>query len=542
MKSIKQKLIKVFKSLSFLIKITLLKHQNKTNLIFMKSTKLRLIKIFKSLSFLIKMTLLKHPNKTNNIFINKYKFKISNFNKYLITIISTLFIYLFYLSFPNVYDKAWVQSEIEKKLIKEFKINFSISPAISYEILPSPHFTIRDVKIFDDNSEKPKELSQIKELKVFIFQNNLFIKENLEIKKVSVNNANFSVQQSDFKFIDNFLNQKFSQKEIKIKKSNLFFKDSFGETVFIIKLFKGNLFFDDLNKVNQILFKGEIFKIPLIYQFNKDIIKQKNNTVINSKGHKLKFENESTKVGKIVNGLNELTIKNLKLISEYKLENNIFSFQNKKKDSINYNILYNGIIKQKPFDLALDIDLEKIRLKKIFDKQIFLYEFLKSGLLFNENLSLNASVKSHKILDNKFFDSLKINFNIKNGKINIDKSYFLSNKIGLLKLDNSRIFLQDDELKFIGDFYFDMNNIKNFFIFFQTPKKIRKPIKSIFFNLGFNFVDNKLIFENFKIDGIQVDEKMSTFLKNFNNESEGISNIFELKKLVNKFLAIYYDG
>ena len=266
----------------------------------MKSIKQKLIKVFKSLSFLIKMTLLKHPNKTNNIFAHKYKFKISNFNKYLITLISALFIYLFYLSFPNVYDKAWVQNEIEKKLIQEFKINFSISPAISYEILPSPHFTIRDVKIFDDNSEKPKELSQIKELKVFIFQNNFFIKDNLEIKKVSVNNANFSVQQSDFKFIDNFLNQKFSQKEIKIKKSNLFFKDNFGETVFIIKLFNGNLFFDDLNKVNQILFKGEIFKIPLIYKFNKDIIKQKNNTTVSSKSYKLKFENESTKIGKLL--------------------------------------------------------------------------------------------------------------------------------------------------------------------------------------------------------------------------------------------------
>ena len=182
--------------------------------------------------------------------------------------------YLFYLSLPTIYNKAWVQSEVEKKLVQEFKVNFSISPEISYEILPAPHFSIRDVKIFDDNSEKPKEISQIKELKVFIFQNNFFYKENLEIKKVLINDANFSVQKSDFKFINNFLNKKFSKKEINIKKSNLFFKDDFGETVFIVKLSKGNLFFDDLNLANEIFFKGEIFKIPLTFQFNKNIIKK----------------------------------------------------------------------------------------------------------------------------------------------------------------------------------------------------------------------------------------------------------------------------
>ena len=508
----------------------------------MKSIEQKLIKVFKSLIFLIKMTLLKHPNKTNNIFAHKYKFKISNFNKYLIALISTLFIYLFYLSLPNVYDKAWVQSEVEKKLIQEFKIDFSISPEITYEILPSPHFTIKDVKIFDDNFEKPKELSQIKELKVFIFQKNFFYKENLEIKKISINDANFSVQQSDSKFIDGFLNQKFSKKKIQIKKSNIFFKDNVGETIFIAKLSKGNLFFDDLNLVNQIFFKGEIFKIPLILEFNKDLIKKRNNTIISSKSHKLKFKNESTKKDKIIDGLNELTIKNLKLITEYKSENNIFSFQSKKKDLINYNILYNGIIKRNPFDLTLDINLEKIKFKKLFDKNIFLYEFLKSGLLFNENLSLNTSIKYENILNTKFFNSLKINFNVKNGKININKSYFLSDKIGLLKLDNSRIFLQNNDLKFISSFYFDMNNINNFFVFFQTQKKIRKPIKSIFFNLEFNFINNKLILDNFKIDGIPVNTEINNFFKNFNNEDEEISNIFELKKLVNKFLAIYYDG
>ena len=86
-------------------------------------------------------TILKVQNKTNN------NFKISNFNKLLITFISILFLYLFYLLTPTLYDKTWVQSNIESKLLNEFKVNLSASADISYRILPSPHFLIRDSKL-----------------------------------------------------------------------------------------------------------------------------------------------------------------------------------------------------------------------------------------------------------------------------------------------------------------------------------------------------------------------------------------------------------
>ena len=111
----------------------------------MENIKKKFYKFSKFFKYLIKKTLLKHPNKTNNIF-NKFRFnfksKVSNFNIYLISFISILFIYLFYLTIPALYNKSWVQNTIESKLLDEFKINFSISSEITYEILPSPHFTI----------------------------------------------------------------------------------------------------------------------------------------------------------------------------------------------------------------------------------------------------------------------------------------------------------------------------------------------------------------------------------------------------------------
>ena len=64
--------------------------------------------IVKNFNNLIKKTIFKLENKTNN------KFQVSTFNKYVIAVISVLFIYIFYLSIPLLYDKNWVQNKFRK--------------------------------------------------------------------------------------------------------------------------------------------------------------------------------------------------------------------------------------------------------------------------------------------------------------------------------------------------------------------------------------------------------------------------------------------
>ena len=120
--------------------------------------------IVKKFNNLIKKTIFKVQNKTNN------KFRISSFNKYLITFISSLFFYLFYLLIPLLYEKDWVQNNIEHKIFSEFKINVSTSADISYRILPSPHFLIKNSKILMDSSVSQKPIAEVKNLKVFISQ------------------------------------------------------------------------------------------------------------------------------------------------------------------------------------------------------------------------------------------------------------------------------------------------------------------------------------------------------------------------------------
>ena len=121
----------------------------------------------------IEKTIFKVQNKTND------NFKVSNFNKYLIIFIGLLFIYLFYLLIPLVYEKNWLQTQIEKKLLNEFKLNLSTSSDISYLILPAPHFLVKDSKIMISDS-KNKSVADIKNLKIFINQKNFFNKKKVK--------------------------------------------------------------------------------------------------------------------------------------------------------------------------------------------------------------------------------------------------------------------------------------------------------------------------------------------------------------------------
>ena len=113
-------------------------------------------KIVKNFNNLVKNTIFKVQNKTKN------KFVISNFNKILITFISLLFLYIFYLLTPLLYDKNWLKNNIQTKLFSEFKIDLNSIDDISYRILPAPHFLIIDSKIILNSSKSKKTIGKIK--------------------------------------------------------------------------------------------------------------------------------------------------------------------------------------------------------------------------------------------------------------------------------------------------------------------------------------------------------------------------------------------
>ena len=72
------------------------------------------------------------------------------------------------------------------------------------------------MKIFNELDKSKKEITQIKKLKLFITQSNLFHKEKIKLKKIVIQDANFLIQKKDFSFLSNFFEGKFSKKPIYI--------------------------------------------------------------------------------------------------------------------------------------------------------------------------------------------------------------------------------------------------------------------------------------------------------------------------------------
>ena len=489
--------------------------------------------IVKKFNNLIKKTIFKVQNKTNT------KFEISSFNKYLITFISILFLYLFYLLMPVLYDKDWIRSNIESKILNEFKINISTSSDISYRILPAPHFLIKNSKILLSDTKNQKSIADVKDLKIFFSQKNFFNKEKITFKNLIIDKANFFILRSDIKKLSELSNNKFVKKKIKINNSNIFLKDNLDEIITIIKINKAVLFFDDKKKLNLFNLKGSTFGIPFIFDFmskNESVIKKQANIKIKSLNlnifNEFIYDQNNSHSGKNIISFPNNTIK-----TKYDVKEMLMTFVSDNSKFNDSKIKYSGELLINPFNLDLDINLGNYKISKLFNPNPILKEFIKSELLFNENLSLDLSIYAKTDAIKELFHTAEINFNIINSKINLDNTKFINDKIGLLEVDNSNLFVKNNKLILNTDILISIKDSERLFSILNTNKDSRKEIKNIFINLNYNFFSNQIKFNKIKIDQNDVSDQLLYKMEDFNDNN--FNNIVRSKQLINKILNIY---
>ena len=481
--------------------------------------------IVKNFNNLIKKTIFKLKNKTNN------KFHVSTFNKYAITVICILFAYIFYLLIPLLYDKNWVQNKIVSKLSTEFNISLSNSFDISYRILPKPHYLIRDSKT---------ALAEIKVLNVFISQNNLFNKDSIKINEVVIKEANFSLLKDNFKTLYENSENKFSKKKIKINNSNIFFKDNLNEVISIIKISNAFLFFDEKNLFNLFDLNGEVFNIPFELNYQNIINSQKK---IKIKAPDLKLEiinNFFKKDEDLINGINNISILNSSINTKYSIKNQILIFQSDGSKVSNSKINYNGQLAINPFDLNLKVNLDDYRISNLFKSNSIINEFIKSGLLFNENISVNTLVNIKSPKKSKIFNEAKIELRILNGKISFDNSVFINNNIGLIEVSKSDLFLENDKLILTANLSIDIKNTDKLYSFLNTNKRLRKNIKNIKLNIIYDFLSNEIVFKNIKVDDNEVSDQFMNIVEGFIDNNS--NNLTKSRKLLNELINLYVVG
>ena len=476
--------------------------------------------------------------------MKNFKFTISNFNKYLIVSISILFIYLFYLSIPTIYNKDLLQKELSKKIISNYNLNISLSSDINYLILPSPHFLIKNAKIFNNSSTIPEELGQIKKLKVFISKKSLMKQKHMRITKILIKDANFSISNDNLNFYYNYINNRLSENRIEIKNSNFFFKNNTDETVSILFVPNSNLFFDKEKKINKMSGNGEIFQVPISFKWKKEFNENKTkNFIFNIEPLSLHFENKSIVSEKNGDkGENIINLGNAKLITNYSFKENSILLDSINSKVFNNFIKYDGKINIKPFFINLNINIEKINLHKIIVKTPIIKEILFSKIIFDENLSAKIKLDS-KNIKNKLFDSMKLNLHIDGGSINLNESILLNEKIGKLNLKNSSFLFENDELIFNGYFNFKIKNQNEFYRTFVVPKRNRKLLENIDFSIEYNLLKNQLKIIDITLNNKTTDniDNIEEILQTYNTQDRmQITNWIDLKNFVNKIFDNYF--
>ena len=480
--------------------------------------------IVKNFNNLIKKTIFKVENKTND------KFHVSKFSKYLISAIVVLFIYIFYLSIPLLYDKNWIQNKIVTELGNEFNINLGNSFDFSYRILPKPHYLIRDSKT---------SLAEIKTLNVFISQNNFFNKDSIIINEVVIEEANFSLLSNDLKPFYKDSENKFSKKKIKINDSNIFFKNNLNEVISIIKISNAFLFFDEKNLFNLFDLKGEIFNIPFKLKYQNALNVQKK-IEINAPDLKLKVINDFFKKDENLSSvISNISILSSSINTKFNIKDQIAIFQSDGSRIYNSKIDYNGQLAINPFDLNLKINLYDYKISNLFTPNSIINEFIKSGLLFNENISVQTLVNIKSTKKDEIFNEAKLELRILNGKISFDKSVFINNNIGLMEISNSNLFLDNDKLFLSSNLSIDIKDIDKLYSFLNTSKNSRKNIRNIKLNIIYDFLSNQIELKNIKINDNDVSSQ-------FNNIAEGFidinsNNLTKSRKLLNELINLY-DG
>jgi len=481
----------------------------------------KIVKIFNNF---IKKTIFKVENKTND------KFHVSNFSKYIIAVIVVLFVYVFYLSIPLLYDKNWIQNKIVTKLGNEFNINLVNSFDFSYRILPKPHYLIKDTKT---------SLAEIKTLNVFISQNNFFNKGSIRINEVVIEEANFSLLKDNFKKFYKDNENKFSKKKIKIKDSNIFFKNNLNEVISIIKISNAILFFDEKNLFNFFDLKGEIFKIPFKLKYQNELNLQKQ-IEIKAPDLQLKVINDFFKKDEnLSSGINNISILNSSINTKYNIKDQIVIFQSDGSRVYNSKIDYNGQLVINPFDLNLKINLYDYKISNLLTPNSLINEFIKSGLLFNENISVQTLVNIKSTKKDEIFNEAKLVLRVLNGKISFNKSVFINNNIGLMKISNSDLFLENNKLYLSSNLSIDIKNINKLYSFLNTSKNSRKNIRNIKLNIIYDFLSNQIELKNIKINDNDVSSQFNNIAEGFNDNDS--NNLIKSRKLLNELINLY-DG
>ena len=468
----------------------------------------------------------------NRLKFNNLKNVVTN-NKIVLTFVAVFILFISYLLLPIFYKQSDISTELQYKLNERLNLDLNFSENFKYNFFPRPHFTTKN-SILLDNKFK---ISNIDNLIIYVSSKNFFSFKNIKIKEVVIKNANFNLNKKNYNFFLKLLSNNFSDTDLKIKNSNIFFKNSNEEVLFINKILNIKYYYDKKVKDNILYAENEIFNIFYDLKLSNDISKKKLVSKLNLKLLKLEIENQLNYSQELKSGKINLVLNNLKSFVTYKTNKNFFKFNFFNKLE-NPDIQYEGTFNFNPFYSNMTGKVNSLNLSHLFNVNGIISKSLKTEIFSNKNIDFELYISADKISYHQDFKNIILNFRIQEGLIDANKTKFQWKDFVDFKILDSLFLVKNGELILDGKVLIDIKNLNEIYKFLLTPKNLRKDLKIVDLNFSYNFDQKLLSLRDIKMDD-QYNENINVILNNLILKSNKLQNKIYIKNILNEAIKFY---
>ena len=438
--------------------------------------------------------------------------------------IIVIFTIIVFLSLPVLFNYKSLQSEIETKFNKDFKINLKILDDIAFRVFPRPHLLIKKANLDLNVEDEKSVVLETEDLKLYIPSNKIYSKKDIIITDLEFGDLNLNLKLNDINDVRNHLYYKIN-KPINISNLKLFLLDNKNDVILISPLKKLSYQINEKNKSKELKLKGSIFDIEFNSIWKRSYKKPKstsNEITLTNPDIYIKniflFKNKNN-----FNGSSSIDFLNENISFNYKYKNQKISI-NSPNEKNNQQIRFNSNIELNPFYFDGEIIFDQKKLSFISDTII--YYILNTDKELLENLNGRLDINFQK-LDNILLDNGKITFSINEGKIKVLNSYLEIEGLGIINT-SFNYFIKEDELFLKTTNILNINNKKQFAKKFQLNQKKIENINQIYFDFERNIDNGEM-----HISNIFVNSKNN---QNLLEEVLEVKNIQVLKSIMRELL------
>ena len=468
-------------------------------------------------------------NRLRRFIIDIKKLRFDKDNKVFLVIVSIIFFILVYFLIPTAYNKDLIQKAIKNQIYQKYNVIVKFDSGIRYNFFPKPHFSSKNLFILNDQ----RKIGEVKNFKIYINFKNFFKFNQIQTQDIILDKVDFNIKKSDLIFFTNLLKIEPNRNKLKIKRSNIFFTNKNDEVLFINQINDSQFYYDLKNLKNVLISKNKVFNVPYKLIIGNDKLNEILDFEIVSKKLVLKIENETDYKENNDTGNLKISFKNKNNNFKYQINKNTLDIISKDNNKI-----FKGLIEFKPFYLVSNFKYQTFRIKDLIENPFFM-EILKSQILNNKNLNALINFDVKNVYDFDRFSDLSIKLKIEEGNYNFSNSNIIWKENVNINFSDSFLNFDKGKINLNGRILFDVKKQDEFYKFFQIKKDLRKNIKKIELDFNHDFNEEKITFDNLRIDN-KSNKKIEEIVSEFNSKSKKFFNKVTFKNFVNDILLAYF--